>query len=440
MLLTSDSSLARYMTATVAVAVAFALRMALHPILHDHSPFLVFTLAVVFAAWRGGLGPGLYAMALSALLALFFFVAPAGTGGFLSPRDLMSLLLYLIISSASCALGEAMLSARQRALSSAAEASSHLSYARQNERRLADILGSAMDAIISVDSDQRVVLFNTAAEAMFGVTAAEALGKPVERFIPERFRAAHVGHIQRFGETGVTSRTMGRLGTLSALRADGNEFPIEATISYTESNDRPLSTVFIRDVTDRARAEEEMRRHATELQQANRAKDEFLAMLGHELRNPLAPMLNALELVRLRPNDSQVTERAYQVMQRQARHMARLVDDLLDISRISQGKIGLRRERLDLGAAVTQATHAAEPMMEQRDHRLEVIMPPEPVWVQADPDRLEQIFLNVLNNAAKYTPNGGRVEVACAQDGGDAVVRVRDTGVGMPGGPAAPRV
>ncbi len=431
MRLPSNSSLVLYTTATLAVGVAFALRLALQPILLHHSPFLISTLAVVYAAWRGGLGPGLYAMVTSALLAWVFIVHPTTFEGSLPAGDVANLLLYLVVGVASSAMGQAMRTARQHALASAAEAACHLETARQNEGRLADILGSAMDAIISVGDDQRIVLFNASAERMFGVTTSEAIGSPVDRFIPERFRATHAGHIQRFGKTGATSRAMGHLGTLYALRADGAEFPIEATISHTRSGDQTLFTVFIRDVTDRTHAEESLRRHTEELQQANRAKDEFLAMLGHELRNPLAPILNALELMRMRPDDVVVTGRAYDILQRQARHMSRLVDDLLDISRITQGKIELRRERLDLGAAVTQAVQVVRPVMEQRFHRLHVLTPSEPALIDADPDRIEQVLVNVLGNAAKYTPNGGQVDVDCSVRDREVVVTVRDTGIGI---------
>lgn len=431
MRLPSNPTLMQYITATLAVGVAFALRLALQPILLYHSPFLISTLAVVYAAWRGGLGPGLYAMVVSAVLAWVFFVHPSTFEGGLPAGDVANLLLYLVVGVASSAMGQAMRNARQSALASAAEAARHLDNARQNESRLADILGSAMDAIISVGADHRVVLFNSAAERMFGVTAAEVIGHPMDRFIPERFRVAHAGHVRHFGETGTTTRAMGHLDTLYALRPDGTEFPIEATISHTRSGDQPLFTVFIRDVTDRTLAEESLRRHTEELQQANRAKDEFLAMLGHELRNPLAPMLNALELMRLRPDDAVVTGRAYDILQRQARHMSRLVDDLLDVSRITQGKIELRRERLDLGAAVAQAVQAARPAMEQRYHRVHVLTPSEPALIDADPDRIEQVLVNVLSNAAKYTPNGGQVDVVCSVKDHEAVVTVRDTGIGI---------
>jgi PAS domain S-box-containing protein len=164
------------------------------------------------------------------------------------------------------------------------------------------IVASAMDSIISVDEQQRVVLFNAAAEKMFCCSAAEALGQPVERFIPERFRSAHRAHIQRFGETGVTNRDKGSLGTLWAVRADGEEFPIEASISQIESGGNKLFTVILRDITERQRAEEALRKSEERFSKAFRSSplavtistetegryldvnDAFLQMLGYPRR------------------------------------------------------------------------------------------------------------------------------------------------------------
>jgi PAS domain S-box-containing protein len=169
-----------------------------------------------------------------------------------------------------------------------------------------------------------------------------------------------------------------------------------------------------------------------ELRRTNQAKDEFLAMLGHELRNPLAPLLNALHILRLGSDTQGVAEQAWDMAQRQVRHMTRLIDDLLDVSRITRGKIQLRKELTDLGAVVSRAVETSRPLIESRRHELAVKLPQEPVRVQVDTTRLEQIVANLLNNAAKYTEPGGRIWVTAERSGNEAIISVGDTGIGIP--------
>jgi two-component system, sensor histidine kinase len=167
------------------------------------------------------------------------------------------------------------------------------------------------------------------------------------------------------------------------------------------------------------------------LKEADRRKDEFLAMLAHELRNPLAPISNALQVLRLRPNRDPVIEQMSGMMERQVNHMVRLVDDLLDVSRIARGKIELRKERLLLASVVVCAVESARPAMDERRHQLEVVLPDEPLWVEADPVRLEQVLSNLLTNACKYTERGGRLRLEAARQGEEVVIRVKDNGIGI---------
>ncbi|HYG61287.1 MAG TPA: ATP-binding protein [Thermoanaerobaculia bacterium] len=164
----------------------------------------------------------------------------------------------------------------------------------------------------------------------------------------------------------------------------------------------------------------------------DRRKDEFLAMMAHELRNPLAPIVNAVEMLRLRGEDPDLRRRATEMIARQARHMARLLDDLLDVSRITYGKIGLRKERVDLVEVARRAFETSRPLFEARQHRVSLALPPEPVWLDADPARLEQVLSNLLNNAAKFTPAEGRIAMEVAAGPDEAVVWVRDDGPGIP--------
>lgn len=175
----------------------------------------------------------------------------------------------------------------------------------------------------------------------------------------------------------------------------------------------------------------EQARQSEELRDADRRKDEFLAMLAHELRNPLAPIRNGLEILRMADRDRAVVRRTHGMMCRQVDHMSRLVDDLLDVSRITRGKVELRREVVDLNAVLARAAEAARPLIDARRHRLVVTQPGRPVMVSADPTRLAQVVGNLLTNAAKYSDEGGRIELILEEDG-EAIVRVRDTGLGIP--------
>jgi PAS domain S-box-containing protein len=206
-----------------------------------------------------------------------------------------------------------------------------------------------------------------------------------------------------------------------------------------DSEGKPAHTLgLVMDLTERKAAETllteqaEQLRHLTEsLQDATRRKDEFLAMLAHELRNPLAPVVNALQILEESPHSAQ-RERARQIITRQVGTMRRLVDDLLDVSRITTGKIILKREPLDVVTSLRLAVDQCRPFIEERRHSLEVIVPETPVWVMADPVRIEQIIANLLNNAAKYTEPGGTIHVSLEAADGSAQLQVKDNGIGIP--------
>jgi len=174
-------------------------------------------------------------------------------------------------------------------------------------------------------------------------------------------------------------------------------------------------------------------RHAAEdaLRTADRRKDEFLATLAHELRNPLAPIRNALYILRMEGADAQSLAEARAIIDRQVLQMVRLVDDLLEVSRITTGKLRLRRERVELRKVASAALEAIEPIIRDRGHRLEVTLPPPGLTIDADPTRLSQVFLNLLNNAAKFTEPGGRIEFSLEVRNGEMIARVRDDGVGI---------
>jgi signal transduction histidine kinase/CheY-like chemotaxis protein len=173
-----------------------------------------------------------------------------------------------------------------------------------------------------------------------------------------------------------------------------------------------------------------IRRHDQAMRENRRRKDEFLAVLAHELRGPLAPLRNSLEIVKRVGGDG-VVQQARETMDRQLHHLVRLVDDLVDVSRITHDKIELRKRRVDLAPILRQALETAEPLAASAGLRLDVTLPPEPIPLDADPVRLTQVFSNILNNACKYTPPGGAVRLVAERHGAEAVVRIRDTGMGI---------
>jgi two-component system CheB/CheR fusion protein len=210
-------------------------------------------------------------------------------------------------------------------------------------------------------------------------------------------------------------------------RADGAGRVVQQWATVERGPDgRPLRMVgTCQDVTERRQIEEALR-------EADRRKDEFLAVLSHELRNPLAPIRNGLAVLRQRGDQDPTVGRVLTLMERQVAHAVRLIDDLLDVSRVTHGKIELRKEPVVLADIVARALEEARPAgLEERSHRVEVAVAPEPLLLHADPVRVQQILTNLLTNAAKYTPPGGRISLRVTREGGEAVIRVRDDGIGI---------
>ena len=176
---------------------------------------------------------------------------------------------------------------------------------------------------------------------------------------------------------------------------------------------------------------DELKAHSDALEEADRRKDEFLATLAHELRNPLAPIRHGLDILRKSPDTANAME-IRDMMDRQLVHLVRLIDDLLDVSRVSQGKIVLRKERIQAADIVRSAVESSRPLIDAARHSLTVDVPPEPIWLDADLTRLAQVVGNLLNNAAKYTPEGGRIGLSLRTDGDEAVIAVSDNGLGIP--------
>jgi PAS domain S-box-containing protein len=291
-----------------------------------------------------------------------------------------------------------------------------------SELRLASVVGTTLDAILMCDAESRIVLFNRAAEDLFGHGAADALQQPLARFIPGLTLGASAPDSGRFRER----------RELDAVRADGGTLPIEISASDVIISGERLFTVIARDISERRRAEAELR-------EADRRKDEFLGMLAHELRNPLAAGMTAGEVLHRTVPDIPAAQKLIGVVRRQTRALSRMVDDLLDVSRVTLGKIQLTREPLLFGEVVSRAVDAIREAATRAGLQLNLRMDSEPLWLQGDLTRLEQVVTNLLANAIKFTAAGGTITVTVEGAGREAVLRVRDTGIGMPAG-LVPRV
>jgi signal transduction histidine kinase len=262
--------------------------------------------------------------------------------------------------------------------------------------------------------DYRFIEINPSFERQTGLS--NALGRCISELAP-----GHETHwYEIYGEVARTGRSVRFENRAEAL---SRWFDVYAfRVGEPEQH---LVAVLFNDVSERKLAE-------LALQHASRRKDEFIAILAHELRNPLAPMRNALEVMKRAPNDPGVVERSREMMERQVDHMVTLVDDLMDVSRITRGLVELDRRPVDLALIVRQAMDAAEPAIRQRKHTLSVQLPTEQVHVLADTVRLTQALSNLLTNAAKYTPLGGQLSITVQTEGGEAVITVADNGIGIP--------
>lgn len=296
---------------------------------------------------------------------------------------------------------------------------------RRQEEELSDFLENAVEGLHKVGPDGRILWANRAELELLGYTAAEYVGHPIAEFHEDPEVIEDILACLMRGET--VSNRPARLrckdGSIRHVLIHAN--------GYWEDGRFVHSRCFTRDVTERMRLEDELRKRLAEQAEADHRKDEFLAMLGHELRNPLSPIVTALQVMRLRSDDPETTARAREVIERQTQRMTRLVDELLDVSRIMQGKVELREENVALPAVVQGAVEQARRMIDERGHRLLLDLPVEPIWLRADPARLEQVLANLLLNAAKYTDVGGRIVLEATRDRNEVRISVRDNGIGL---------
>ncbi len=301
---------------------------------------------------------------------------------------------------------------------------------RYAEQAFSRFLEVAPDAVVVTDNEGRIIRINAQAEKMFQYPRAELIGREIEVLIPERFRQRHVA-LRTVYAANPVMRPMGvgdRL--LYGLRKDGEEFPVEVSLGLLPADDGVLVSCAIRDVTAQRRLEDELRDHKQQLEEANHHKDEFLAMLAHELRNPLAAISMAVEVLRLGPPHAE-TEPLCDIISRQTMQMLQLVNDLMDVSRIAHGKVSIRKVPVELRPLISQAIEAVQPLLHIHKLQLTVTLPSTPMYLLADPVRLVEVFTNLLSNAAKYTDEGGQIVLMAAEEDDEIVVQLRDTGIGI---------
>jgi PAS domain S-box-containing protein len=393
-----------YLVALAAVCVALGLRAALDPWLGARVPYTTLFGAIIVAAWYGGAGPALLAAVMAWIAAQLLFVEPRGQVNLRGAADMIELIIYATSSLLIAGLGGAMQRARHSS--------------EQNEQRFRAFMQNSPSGVFLKDEEGRYVFMNRAGERLVGRT--DWLGKTDDELIPGGAAGDIRGH-----DRAVLEESSPRLYDLRLPTPEGARTLSSVKFSLRDSVGRRYVGSITSDVTEQRAADEALR-------EADRRKDQFIATLAHELRNPLAPIRTAVAI--LGRDGAAEPDRAWSrdVIERQIAHLARLVDDLLDMARVTSGKLLLRKERVTLAAVVAAALETSRPALDAAGHKLVMNTPAAQAVLDADPTRLAQVLANLLNNAAKYTPPGGTIELRAEQVGREVVIAVSDDGMGFP--------
>ncbi len=375
-------------------------------------------LAVLISAWYGGVGPGLLATALITFVAIIVlaYFEPE-----FAPWRVVSIVLFVGGGVLITLLVEALHAARRRV--------------EAGHQWLTAALTSIGDAVIATDTKGCVNFLNPVAQALTGWDSEEALGQSLSKVF--RVVAEGTGEPVEDPVTRVLrdDDVVGLANHSVLIARDGTQRPIDDSAAPIKERGGATTGVILvfRNITERKRLEQELMRRMEQLAQADVRKDQFLAMLAHELRNPMAAISNAAQVAALGGAQDQI-DWCMDVVTRQVKHLARLIDDLLDVARVTQGKIQLRKQRVDVAQVLHSAIESVRPIIESRQHKLTIAIVAGTLPAEADPVRLEQIVTNLLTNAAKYTQNGGEIFLSAGQEDESIVIKVRDTGMGIPSG------
>jgi PAS domain S-box-containing protein len=401
--------LLRYGLAAAAVAAGWGFRLGITASVGPTlPPFVTFYPAIMVVAVLLGPGPAVLATALTCASVAYWVLPPAGQFAIASPADRVGVVVLAAAGLFLAWFAEAYRRDRDKAAAHDRDAAS-----RESRDRLVAFARATFEGIVESDAG-RIVDCNEQLARMAGYSVEELRGREIADLLPPEERGRVAANIAQ-GRESVIEHVL--------LRKDGTRLVVEAHGRPCSAGRSTRQTV-IRNVTERKRAEEALR-------EADRRKSEFIAVLSHELRNPLAPIHNSIHLLDLAPPQGEVARRAREVIHRQTEHLTRLVDDLLDVTRITHGKFELQRARLDAREVVRRACDDLGTVFEQRRVALRYTQPAEPAWVDADAARLAQMVGNLVTNALKFTERGGRVDVGVQTAGGACEVRVRDTGVGI---------
>lgn len=378
--------------------------------IHPAGGFALYLLAVVLSAWRFGVGPSVLSLLLGTASAQYSLVDPVGAFEFRSPSQLINFLLHLGLGIGIVTFGRSLRAAQRR-----------LSLRERHHRAFFE--AAAVGAAEIDPSTQRFLTVNRTLCKMTGFDAEELRARTLRDLTDMSDRA---------GSDRALADALERRGPASWLeekrivRRDARNVWVltSATILFGIDDKPERQMALIQDITALKEAEESLR-------EADRRKDEFLALLAHELRNPMAALVGSLEVMRDYPIEDSRIRRELARMDRQVGQLRRLIDDLLDVSRITRGKLQLRFETVDLAEILRHAVEESEALWRAKRHLLSVCLPEHPVQVRGDAARLAQVFTNLLDNAAKYTPPEGSIEVVVEDRAEGPTVRVRDSGEGM---------
>ena len=425
----SRHPLLRYAVAILAVALAQLLQQALtYKEVRTLAPSTLLYGAILLSAWLGGFRAGVISTLVGALSSYYFHIRPTGRWVFTTNRN--SILLGLDVS-----LGILLSGIMDKFRRIREEAIRRLQILKENEEEYRAVFELAPDGRTQLDpSTGRFLRVNRrfceltgySPEELSAMTFSE-LTYPADQGqdCPQYHDLVQGPQREYFTE----KRCRRKNGELVWVQV--------RCVLVSDNHGRPHYTIAsVVDVTSQKNTELQLQEQAEKLAEADRRKDEFLAMLAHELRNPLAPIRSATEILRLIQCSDPIILRQVRVIDRQAGNMGRLIEDLLDISRITRGKVKLRKEWMDLVKIVRNSVETCRQGLEQKHHALALNLPEEPIWLNVDPTRMEQVFVNILNNAVKYMDQGGKIEIAVGTSpGGDsqslARVQIRDQGVGI---------
>jgi PAS domain S-box-containing protein len=298
---------------------------------------------------------------------------------------------------------------------------------RLTEFLLSDIVRISADAIICIDAEQRITLFNDGAERIFGWSKGEIMGQSLDVLLPERVRSVHAKHVERFGRAKESARRMGERSEISGIRKNGEEFPAEAAISKVRMGDSVVYSVVLRDITEQVELHKR-------LQRAIASRDEAVGMVAHDLRNPVSAvkMLSHALLASDAAFEGESREQL-SLIRDAAQQMDHLIRDLLDITRVEMGRLVVNPQPMTTLALLEGALGTLRPLVEAAGLQLEVDVPAVLPQVNADPERIGQVLSNLVGNSIKFTAPGGRIRVQAAHHGDEVVCGVSDTGTGIGG-------